>query len=130
MYRRYIDIDENSFVTAAFSDALRDPGPSSILIGETEERHFNPRLTDDDGEPVYRWDGSAMVERSAEERAAAAAPRKAKARIMSELDALDKVVPRSVEDLYKVTGKDPYAKVAAAISRKDELRAELAALEV
>lgn len=130
MYRRYIEINENSFVISAFSSAFQDPGPASIIIEETEERHFNPRLTDDDGEPIYRWDGAAMVERSAEERAAAAAPRKELARIKAELEALDAVVPRPVEDLYAATGKNPHKRVSDAIARKDELRAELAGLVV
>lgn len=128
MYRRYIEKNENSFVTAAFSDAFQAPGPASILIEETEDRHFNLRLKDDDGEPIYRWDGAAMAERSAEERAAAAAPRKERARIKADLEALDAVVPRSVEDLYAATGKNPHKRVSDAISRKDELRAELAGL--
>ena len=48
--------------------------------------------------------------------------------IIEELEELDKIINRATEDLYEATGTTPYTDIGGAIEKKNELRAELAAL--
>ena len=58
-----------------FSDAFREPSDTDICVNEQGGYQFrlypdgeeNPALTDWDGIPRYKWDGTQAVERSEEE---------------------------------------------------------------
>lgn len=45
--------------------------------------------------------------------------------IHKELEELDAIISRGLEDLYNLTGKTPYSRLQQAIDRKIELREEL-----
>ena len=125
MYKHYIKINEKNEIIDAFCNAFREPDKDSILVAETEERHFNPILKTTEG--VYKcvWDKGKIVERSAEEIESIAKPIREMWMILGRLEELDKIIPRSVEDLYKATGKEPYITVQEAINEKEALRVEL-----
>lgn len=61
MYKHYIEIDENDMVTDAFSSAFRLPEGGEILVADTEERHFNLQLKDDQGILQYQWQNPDVV---------------------------------------------------------------------
>ncbi|MBR2132589.1 MAG: hypothetical protein IJ955_08705 [Oscillospiraceae bacterium] len=74
--RHYITVDEAGRITGGFSDAFRQPSETDICINEQGGYQF--RLFPDGAEnpmllerrhriPLYRWDGSQVVRRTAEE---------------------------------------------------------------
>lgn len=63
-YNHYIRIDSNNFVIHAFSDAFETLLGTDILVASDAGRHFNPVLTDSQGNYTYKWDGSQMVSRT------------------------------------------------------------------
>ncbi len=75
--KHYITVDERGRITDGFSDAFRTPTDSDICINEQGSYQFrlfpggeeNPRLVEEHGVPLYRYDGAA-AERKAEEIAA------------------------------------------------------------
>lgn len=129
-YRHYIRTNANGEIIAAFSSAFQEPLEGDILLGETDERHFNPKLLQE-GVPRYTWDTKTkqMKERSSAELEALLAPAREKARVLSRLAELDGVVRRDVEQAYEDFGKTPgFAKIVEAIAEKKKLRARLAEL--
>jgi hypothetical protein len=123
MYRHYIRVNKSNEVVAGFSNAFEQPLPTDICITPdgTGERHFNPQLQER-GVWAYTWDGEAMVKRDVDPIAKPIEERNA---TLARLAALDVVIPRALEDLYKATGKKPYATVQTAIDEKAELRSKL-----
>lgn len=124
MYKHFIRTNTSGEVIAAFSNAFQDPEAGDIMVAETDERHFNLQLVAD-GVPRFTWDGKHIVERTAAEIEAIAAPARERAAALGRLSELDAVIQRSVEDLYQATGTKPHAKVADAIAEKNSLRAKL-----
>lgn len=76
-YRHYLTLDAASLVLGGWSDGPHGekiPGENDVLLtdgGSYQFRLFgaeNPPLRDDDyGVPLYRWDGEAVVKRTADE---------------------------------------------------------------
>lgn len=64
MYKHYIEVNELSEVIKVFSDAFEQPGENSILLRESEQRHFylgdfifNPPLEEGmRNEYLYVWE--------------------------------------------------------------------------
>lgn len=125
MYKHYIKVNENNEITEAFCDGFRQPDKDSILVAETEERHFNPNLLTVEGVLRYTWDGKKMIERSEAEIEAIAAPIREKAQALAKLADLDRIIPRSVEDLYSALKIEPYPAVKAVVEEKATLRTKL-----
>lgn len=73
MARHFITLDENGAIQRGFSDDFEQPDASAICINEDGGRHFelngviNPQLVDDNGTPLYKFDGGKVVERTQEE---------------------------------------------------------------
>ena len=73
--KHYIRIDSNNLIIAGFSDAFQQPQPTDILINNQGGYQFrlspdgeeNPPLFDDWMIPMYRWNGSYVIERIPEE---------------------------------------------------------------
>lgn len=66
----YIRTDTNGIVILAFSDAFPEiatPEPTDICVATDAGRHYNPQLTNERGQYLYKWDGTQMVERSQSE---------------------------------------------------------------
>ncbi|KIL38298.1 hypothetical protein SD70_27165 [Gordoniibacillus kamchatkensis] len=63
-YKHYIRIDANNIVIHAFSDAFEQPLGTDILVESNAGRHFNPALTDGEGNFIYKWNGMQMVSRA------------------------------------------------------------------
>lgn len=125
MYKHFIRLNDNKEVIKAFSSAFEQPEESDICINEdTMERHFNLSLLQD-GAYKYKYDGKNLVVRTREEIDAVLQPQREKARILSRLAELDKVVPRSVEDLYSGSGIRPHESVQKVIDEKTSLRNDL-----
>lgn len=59
-----IRIDANNIVTYAFSDAFETPISTDILVESNAGRHYNPVLTDSQGNFIYKWDGTQLVTRN------------------------------------------------------------------
>lgn len=57
MSNHYIRTNADGVVVLAFSDAFVDPLETDILVVEGGPRHYNPQITNDFGQPIYRWDG-------------------------------------------------------------------------
>jgi hypothetical protein len=125
MYKHFIKINEDGEITDAFCDAFRQPDKDSILVAETEERHFNLDFRTMEGVLRYTWDGKKMVERSKAEVEAIAKPIREKAETLARLADLDRVIPRSVEDLYSALKLEPYPAVKSAVEEKAVLRTKL-----
>lgn len=78
--RHYITIDTQGRITDGWSDGPQPDKDTTgaICINETGLYQFrllpggevNPPLTNEEGIPLYKWDGAAVVARSAEEIAA------------------------------------------------------------
>lgn len=125
MYKHYIKINDKNEVIDAFCNAFRDPDYDSILVAETNERHFNPILRNPEGVYRYIWDNGKIVERSTEEIESMVKPIRERRMILGRLEELDKIIPRCVEDLYKATRIEPYKTVQDAMNEKESLREEL-----
>lgn len=125
MYNHYIRINEANEVIAAFSSAFQEPLPDDICITPegTMERHFNLSLQTR-GVYRYTWDGE-LKERTPEDIDRIARPREETQQTLARLSDLDRIIPRSVEDLYASTGRTPYPSVQAVIIEKQSLRAKL-----
>jgi hypothetical protein len=125
MYKHYIKINEKNEVIDAFCSAFREPDEDSILVAETDERHFNPTLQAPEGIYRYIFENGKIVERSIEEIESMAKPIRDRRMILVRLEELDKIIPRCVEDLCKATRIEPYKTVQDAMNEKDALREEL-----
>ena len=76
--RHFIRTNEHSHITHGFSDGFEQPQDGDILInaqGGYQFRLFpggeeNPQLHDDNGIPLYRWDGGQAILRTQEDRQA------------------------------------------------------------
>lgn len=76
--RHYITVDERGRITDGFSDAFREPMDTDICINEQGGYQFrlfpggreNPMLSVENGIPLYKYEGGAVVMRSADEIAA------------------------------------------------------------
>ncbi len=55
MYKHYIKVDENDMIVDAFSSAFRQPEGGEILVADTNERHFNLDLKDNQGILQYQY---------------------------------------------------------------------------
>lgn len=68
--RHFIRINESGYVECGFSDAFEQAQPDDICINKQGGYQFrlfaegmeNPRLTDDEGNPLYRWNGTRVME--------------------------------------------------------------------
>jgi hypothetical protein len=60
----YIRINTDNIVIYAFSDAFEQPLETDILVESSAGRHYNPVITDGQGNYVYKWDGTQMVDRT------------------------------------------------------------------
>lgn len=75
MYKHYVRLDNVNRIIKGFSDAFEQPQDSDICINEDGSYQFrlttngpeNPPLMDMDGIPLYKYDGGAVVGRSADE---------------------------------------------------------------
>lgn len=75
--RHYITVDEKGRIVDGFSEAFRTPADTDICINERGGYQFrlfpggeeNPRLHEEHGIPLYRYE-DAVAERSGEEIAA------------------------------------------------------------
>ena len=86
MYKHYIRLDNTDRIIKGFSDVFEPPLGGDICINVDGGYQFrlepdgeeNPMLTDYDGIPLYKHDGTAVVTRSTDEveadRAALPAP--------------------------------------------------------
>ncbi|SFE11635.1 hypothetical protein SAMN04487969_101138 [Paenibacillus algorifonticola] len=73
-YNHYLRANEAGTIVYGFSSAFEQPADNDILLLEDGPRHFqeafSESLTDGQGVYIYKWDGSKIVERTAEELAA------------------------------------------------------------
>ena len=71
--KHYIRTNNDNNITRGFSDAFEQPQGGDICINEQGGRHFelfgeiNPPLRDENGIPMYKWNGKNAVKRTAEE---------------------------------------------------------------
>jgi hypothetical protein len=56
MYKHYIRINEDDEIIRTFCNIFETPQEGDILFKETEERHFNKSLINDDGFYKYIYD--------------------------------------------------------------------------
>jgi len=71
-YKHYIRLNENNQVIKAFSEAFEQPEAADILLTDKGIRQCNIDLHDMaySGAPKWKWDGKALVEATAAEKAA------------------------------------------------------------
>ena len=127
----YIRVDTNNNVVYAFSDAFESSQDGDICVDENGERHFNPQLFDMNKIANYKWNGTAMVERSTEDKAPELAlleKVKQKQAILDRLAELDREVPRIVEDMLTQGNFTIYPAKQAIINEKQTLREQLKTL--
>tara|TARA_R110000751_G_scaffold299695_4_gene411052 strand:- start:1819 stop:2418 length:600 start_codon:yes stop_codon:yes gene_type:complete len=62
MYKHYIEIDQDNYITEAFCNAFRQPTANSICVNEAGGRHFHLQLMDVDGHLCKKWDGLAIID--------------------------------------------------------------------
>ena len=73
MAKHYILTDESGRVLRGFSDDFEQPAASAICINEDGGRHFelggiiNPPMTDYNGTPLYKYNGSEVIARAQSE---------------------------------------------------------------
>lgn len=60
-YKHYIKINGNSMIIDNFSSAFRQPVGGEILVKDTNERHFNLGLYDNQGILQYQWQDPDIV---------------------------------------------------------------------
>lgn len=73
--RHYITVDAQGRIVDGFSDAFREPGANDICINEQGGYQFrlfgggteNPVLRNENGISLYKYEGGAVVRRSADE---------------------------------------------------------------
>jgi len=68
MAKHYIVVDNDDLVIDSFSDAFRKPSGGEIEVNSNGGRHFNLNLRDKNTNPRLKWNGSAIVERTEDER--------------------------------------------------------------
>lgn len=66
-YKHFIRVDANNIVIHAFSDAFEQPMGTDILIESSAGRHYNPTLTDGQGNFISKWNGTQLVDRTQDE---------------------------------------------------------------
>lgn len=129
-YKHYIRLNADGNIIKAFCDVFESPVDGDILISETDERHFNPDLFDDNGFPRYEWNGKEMIERTeySEDEQAELAERQAK----NELAQSDQALVRGIDDLVAllidkevITESELPADLADKIKARAELRKSL-----
>lgn len=75
MYKHYIRMDNSKRIVKGFSDAFEPPLDGDICINEQGGYQFrltpdgteNPPLVDFNGIPLYKYEGGAVVDRTAAE---------------------------------------------------------------
>ena len=75
MYKHYIRLDDAGRIIKGFTTAFEQPKDGDVCINEDGGYQFrlvpggteNPILTDRDGISLYKYDGEAVVGRSADE---------------------------------------------------------------
>jgi len=68
-YKHYVRIDENNKVIKSFSDAFEQPIEGDKLVEESDNRHYNLQLYDENMVLKYKWvEGTGIVERTQEEK--------------------------------------------------------------
>ena len=67
MYKHYAQKNENNIITLFFSDGFRNPDDNSVLIQESNSRHFHKSATDEYGY-IYKADGDTYTERTDDDR--------------------------------------------------------------
>jgi hypothetical protein len=95
--RHYIAVDERGRITDGFSDAFRQPSETDICINKQGGYQFrlfpggeeNPALYYWDGIPMYKWDGTAVLHRDAEEIEADRAALPAPEEVPSQIDQIE-----------------------------------------
>lgn len=73
--KHYITVDEQGRITDGFSDAFRSPAVNDICINEQGGYQFrlfpgekeNPKLSEENGIPLYKYEGGKVIMRSMEE---------------------------------------------------------------
>jgi len=60
-YKHYIRLNENDLIIKSFSTAFEQPQEGDILICESNERHFNMDLYDDNMIPKYQYIDNQIV---------------------------------------------------------------------
>ncbi|MCG8401359.1 MAG: hypothetical protein MJA84_07150 [Firmicutes bacterium] len=69
----YIKLDDQNRIVKGFSNAFEQPEITDICINEHGGRHFelngqiNPPLFNNQGIPLYKWDGTQVIERTQQE---------------------------------------------------------------
>ncbi len=66
-YKHYIRLNQAGIIIHGFSNAFEQPQGGDVLVNEDGPRHFNPVLTDGQGNLIYKWNGTQMVERTQDE---------------------------------------------------------------
>jgi hypothetical protein len=66
-YKHFIRVNEAGTIVYGFSSAFEEPQDGDILVESDTGRHFNSILTDDQGNFIYKWDGTKMVVRTQDE---------------------------------------------------------------
>lgn len=69
MYKHYIRINENNEIIHTFCDVFEIPQTEDILFKETEERHFNKNLINEDGfyKYIYNETENTIIKRNDEQ---------------------------------------------------------------
>ena len=71
--KHYIQLDDQNRIVKGFSNAFEQPEVTDICINEQGGRHFelnghiNPPLFNNQGVPLYKWDGTQVIERTQQE---------------------------------------------------------------
>ena len=66
-YTHYIRTNEAGVVTYGFSSAFEHPNPTDIVIESDTGRHYNPVLTNEHGQYLYKVVSGEVVERTQSE---------------------------------------------------------------
>ena len=126
-YKYYIRLNDKNEVVRAFSDAFGPVEEGDIEYGEGNNRQWSlGQLTDvETGVYLWRFDDELYM-KDEETVLGEKEPILQRRRIESRLAQLDAIIPRALEDLYELTGKQPFApKNVEVIAEKKQLRLEL-----
>tara|TARA_R110002020_G_scaffold13283_6_gene48135 strand:- start:11898 stop:12485 length:588 start_codon:yes stop_codon:yes gene_type:complete len=69
MRKHYIEIDNDNYITKAFSDAFEQPTDTSICVNEKGSRHFHLELINNRGEFKYKYLNNEFVEQTEQSQA-------------------------------------------------------------
>jgi len=62
MYKHYITLNDNEYITDAFSNAFKQPTESDVCVNENGSRGFQLQLKSSDGDYLYKYIDNKIIE--------------------------------------------------------------------